>query len=481
MTMCEEPNKKGARRGVTVRAAVCLFGAALLAGCRTYEQKVAALKVPYAAGDIGRAAEEARRRVRSEGPASRDGLLWRLEAGGVLRTARAWEESRRTFDEADGRLEEELDKAKVSVSGEALALFTNPATLPYRGMFCDGIMLSAYQALNAMQTGDMDAARTALERCYERQQDAVESNARRIQASWAAVARDENGAAIQRARDDPRYAENERALTASLPDTAGYENYVNPFATYLDALFHAYRGEDASDFERARKSFGRAASFAPGNAAVLADYGALTRRAAPPAEPCVYVIFETGLAPFRHQVRIDVPIVVSRVSYVGIAFPALRTVDSHVPYLTAAAPGIPPVRTETVCSMDKIVAQEFKNDFPVIMTRAIASATAKAIAAYAAGRAARESGNDWVWLTANIFSTGYQIGSNVADTRSWTLLPKEFQVCRLPMPAGRAITVAAAGGPGLSVQLAEGRAVVVYVRSVSPRAPLVVSQFVLRK
>jgi hypothetical protein len=48
----------------------------------------------------------------------------------------------------------------------------------------------------------------------------------------------------------------------------------------------------------------------------------------------------------------------------------------------------------------------------------------------------KEAGaNDGFQLLTQALTAGYQIVMNVADTRTWNTLPKEFQVCKTPIPA----------------------------------------------
>jgi hypothetical protein len=68
---------------------------------------------------------------------------------------------------------------------------------------------------------------------------------------------------------------------------------------------------------------------------------------------------------------------------------------------------------------------------------------------------------------------------NIADTRTWTTLPKQFQAARVPTPADRRLALTAGSTP-LSVILEPGLVNVVYVKSITVGGPLMVSQFVLK-
>jgi hypothetical protein len=197
--------------------------------------------------------------------------------------------------------------------------------------------------------------------------------------------------------------------------------------------------------------------------------------------------------------QIDIPIVFSKVSYVGAAFPTLQPQGNFQPELTVTADG-KNYPTKTVASMDGIVALDFKNEMPVVITKTIAATITKAVAAYIANDAARQQ-NDTVGLLVQMLTAGYQMAVNIADTRTWTTLPKEFQICRFPTPAdgkielatpnGQKTSVILGAGDGTKIDLTStngvqaslntrGTVIVVYVRSITTGTPLLVSQFKLK-
>ena len=237
-----------------------------------------------------------------------------------------------------------------------------------------------------------------------------------------------------------------------------------------------------SDVQRAQKCFERVMAFAPDNPYVRDDFERTAKATAPEqAEPACYVLFETGLAPSRDAVRIDIPIIVYRVSYVGISFPRLKMHDAYVKSLTVEADG-GHWQTQKVASMDAVVAQDFKNELPSIIAHATASAVTKAVAAYALNTAAKKSGGgEGAQLLAQLATAGYQLVMNVADTRTWNTLPKEFQICKLPIPAGRRIALTAPEyGWRQELTLNEGRVVVIWVKAVEQPGQMTVTQFTLQ-
>jgi hypothetical protein len=192
-----------------------------------------------------------------------------------------------------------------------------------------------------------------------------------------------------------------------------------------------------------------------------------------------YVIFETGCAPERGQIRIDIPIIVTSLSYVGAAFPTLKLQGNYTPGLSVTANGTN-ATTALVASVDALVALDFKNELPVVITKTIAATVVKAVAAYAINESAQQAGGDLGGILAKIGTIGYQAAVNIADTRTWTTLPKQFQVARLPTPADRKIDLTTPNGMKTSVTIGDGTVNVVYVKEITPGTPLLVSQFKLK-
>jgi hypothetical protein len=261
-----------------------------------------------------------------------------------------------------------------------------------------------------------------------------------------------------------------------------------------------------------------------------------------PLTPTTYVIFETGCAPVRGQVRIDIPIIVSKVSYVGAAFPTLQFQGNYISSLTVAVnnpivmtndivttvtktviatneivttvtntvdatndivttvtntvitpndlvttvtntvttPGDTNGKTELLADMDSVIGLDFKNEMPVVITKTIASTVVKAVSAYAINQAASQQ-SDLAGLFAKIGTAIYQAAVNIADERTWTTLPKQFQFCRIPTPPDRKIVLETPDGiQKIPLTIEDGTVNIIYVKSINPAAPLSVTQMKLK-
>lgn len=460
----------------SIRPLLLAAAAGLLAtGCSTYEQQNKVI-VYWQQGRLTNAVIEAGT-MATNNAKNKDAIIWRLEQGAVLRANGQYKDSNKAFNEAEAKIDAYEQAAKLKVGHEAGALLSNQAELPYEGRAYDAIMLDTYKALNYLALGDIEKARPAIIRAYQRQQDAVEENKRRIEKLQEEQAKSKDKAAMEKAQNNDKFKSAISTNYAKLDQLKAYADYVNPFTVYLDGLYFMANATDASDLERAHKSFERVNSFIGDNDYIKQDLAAVDGlMKGQPLTPTTYVIFETGCAPTRGQVRIDIPIIVSKVSYVGAAFPTLKFQDNYVQALVVTAGGTNE-STASLASMDSVIGLEFKNEMPMIITKTIASTVTKAVAAYAANEASRQAGGDIAGLFSQLATAAYQMAVNIADTRTWTTLPKEFQFCRIQTPADRKIELSTADGlHRTTVTVGDGLINLVYVKSITPLTPLVVSQ-----
>lgn len=469
-------------------------------GCTTYQAQNSVGSSYWQHSDLTNAVVEATKKA-DKNANNKDTIIWRLEQGAALRANGQYQDSNKAFDIAQQKIDQYAQEAKVKVAHEAGALLSNQAQLPYRGRSYDGIMLNTYKALNFLALGDTEKTRPEIIRAYQRQQEAVEENKRRIEKLQDEVASNTNSVAIQKAQDDPTFqAQMQGTNYANLNSLKAYADYVNPFTVYLDGLFFMANSADGSDLEHAHKSFERVQGFIGDNNYIKQDLAAVDALMnGKPLTPTTYVIFETGCAPVRSQIRIDIPIIISKVSYVGAAFPTLQFQGNYIPSLTVTVinpvtpdelatsstntvtmPSATKVPTELLADMDSIVGLDFKNEMPIIITKTIASTVVKAVGAYAINQGASQQ-SDLAGLFSKILTAAYQIGVNIADERTWTTLPKEFQFCRFSTPPDRKIVLETPDGTQkIPVSIENGTVNIIYVKSVNAFAPLLVTQMKLK-
>ena len=427
----------------------------LLAGCASYVGQTGAFRGAWNSGSIEQAAQLATRQAnqRSE---SRDAVIWFLEQGAALRATGQFAASNQAFEQAENRIRFYDRQASVRLSKEATGLLTNLAALPYEGRGYDRVMLNTYQALNYLQLGQADAALVELRQAHAEQDAEVVRNARRIVAARKSAGEYER--TIRRAK-----------LNELQPDIAlDYGAFVNPFTDFLHAL--CLWNLDTDDRENALVSLRRIHSTLGGPEFLASEIRFVDRLLGGAKHPdLTYVIFETGVAPIRREVRLDVPLRHEKVRYVAAAFPRLerrgRSAPAHV------AIGETRYDATLICNMDAVVGRDFRTGLPAVIFRTLAASATKA----AVAKKAKEESGDLGAIAGFL----YQAAGAQADLRTWTTLPKEFRVCRVETPNDRRLTLLV--GPQKSeVTVNTGRVNVVCVKSFAPGTPLKIQQFRLR-
>ncbi len=424
----------------------------LLAGCASYESQTGLFRGAWNDGSTGQAAQIASREADKRSN-SRDAVVWFLEQGSALRAAGEFAASNHAFGQAEKRIAFYDRQAKVRLSREATGLLTNLAALPYEGRGYDRVMLNTYQALNYLQLGQAEAALVELRQAHAEQDAEVVRNARRIVAARKSAGEYEQ--AIRGAK-----------LDELQPDIAlDYGAFVNPFTDFLHAL--CLWSLAADDRENALVSLRRIHSTLGGPEFLADEIGMVDRIISGAKHPdLTYVIFETGVAPIRREVRLDVPLFDRNVPYVAASFPRLEPRGRATPAQVA----ITGAKREAtlICDMDAVVGRDFRTELPAVIFRTLAASATKA----AISKKAREESGDLGAIAGFL----YQAVGAQADLRTWTALPKAFHVCRVETPGDRKLALLI--GPQKSeVTVNTGGINVVYVKSFAPGAPLKIHQF----
>lgn len=453
--------------------------AAALTGCISdYPTSNAAFRAAHEAGDFAGAASQAAANAAEGGPSA---LLWTLEEGAARRAAGDIPGATAALDRAAAQLDAIDASPEVSLSGEGLGALSNPYALVYRGRNLDRTLSATLLALCRLESGEPDKARVALTRAMFHVDDA-----RRVADQRAAIAREEEGAAVgedeafraRLASDEVRGAS--AAATSGFAGLPTYAGFVNPLTTWLHGVFLLHTAEGPADVERARNSL-KAAAAVSGAAAIAPDLAlAEAGKGRPdpgPGRTIVYILHEAGVAPRWREERLTLPLIWAdpAAPIVGVAFPAVGPAGGLPEPLVAGAGDVRLPEATALASVDAMVLAEFREEWPVVRNRAIASATVKAIAAYVANKAAQE------YARQNSDNTGAQllmlatlVGSNLytavaqADLRHWSSLPSVYRLQRGEAPEGARLTLSGGGlAAPREVALPRAKAVLVTVRAVA--------------
>lgn len=363
-----------------------------------------------------------------------------------------------------------------------LSTIVNDSITEYERKEYDAVMLNTYKALGFMLEGDMENTRVELNRALDRQRRAKEYFRARIEKKRKEMkkrAKERRKKLAKKEEDEDKGIEIPTVNTimqkeevnstlqkrySNLDQFAVYPDFVNPFTTYLSGLFFMLQADYAKANTYLKETYGMIENKEVVEKDFLAVENILNKGAKPPQEQ-VWVIFANGLAPEKKEWRIDLPLFVvnKKVLHAGIALPKLEPRQSAQPFLQIQPSVDKLLRTGELTSMDGVVAQEFKKEYPYIMTRAITSALFKTVAQYYAG--------EKFGIFGSMAGAVYSVAATGTDTRMWQGLPKNFQVARFDRPQDGTVHINTPQGARLTtVRVPEDKNSVVFVKQTTPRA-----------
>lgn len=418
-------------RGLALAAAL-----GLTSGCSTYANQSTRIRAHADQGDLAGALAEVREKSGDE-----PDVLALLQEGLLAYYTGEYPASTQAFGLAAEKIDDQFTK---SLSKEALAFLSNDQSRPYDGYPGEQALLHVYAALAYLANGDRQgalvearAASTQLEQLEDLRENR-EAYSRDAFAEWIA--------AMLYAEDDDANAclvSCRRALTAyeEARDVWGQpvpESFLDDYARWADRF--GFTQERAELVER----FG--------------DRGPAGARLAP-GEGEVVLLFESGWVDHLVQQRLDFPILETdnyssqdewgtaialrgprgvyvvphdtRVKYwLSVAWPVRASTESRLLQARLVA-GDAEDYTEPVHDVSAIFALTFDEGLGARTLRTIIRGLAKYTAVQAIDDG-EDGGRRAMGMIANIFASA----TEVADTRSWTMLPDQMHIARLRVPAG---------------------------------------------
>ena len=389
-------------------------------------------------------------------------LAW-LELGSADHAVGRYAASSRALLRAEAGFDAQDARARTSISEEAFSAVTSPLSAVYRGTPTDRVMAPTIRAVNAMLEGDDDGARTALNEAAIRQQMTIESRASAIQEARASRA---DGSVdvvrtLASAQSDPAF----QAAFGSLSQYEAYRGFVNPFAEALHGVYRLAAPLDPSDRDRGIALLTSVAGTVENR--FVRELLLESSETDGETEPSVHVFFATGFCPIRDEFRLDLPLFMlnDTIDYVGVAIPRLAFDDAAVGHLDVETADTL-VRTELLADMDRLMASEFREALPTLMTRAILSTVAKTAAAYGVNEATRD--DETINAAARIAAGLYAYSQNRADTRAWATLPKRYLYARVPAPRDGSVLLTTPDGQSVFVDVETDASSILFVRSLRP-------------
>jgi len=450
-------------KNLSVFVILGLLSLPFITGCNAPKGHLATFNGHFERFDYESSALFAEGRISKQKNPKGEDLLWALQLGTVERIRQEYTKSTETFDKAEDMLKYYDEQSRL---GDGIgSTLVNENIIPYRGEEYDGIMVNVYKALNFMAEGKMDLARVEFNRALDRQRRAKEKFNEEIHKLQAEL--EEKQQQDEFSKSNAENPETEELLAQKYPNLYNFEAYpdfVNPFATYLAGIFFNLVSDHSKAVDLLKESYGMV-----GDNAYIAEDLLITENildGKEQLEDTVWLIFENGLGPVKKEFRLDIPLFVAtdKVKYIGIALPELEFRDRAYQYLVAEVDG-KDYKTSLVSDMDRVVQTEFSKDFKGILTRAIISATAKAIAQYAIKKQDSSASS-----MASVFMAAYSYATTAADVRIWTTLPKDFQIARFPKPKDGKLKITPAEAIPFEINIPGCNNAIVYVRITANQA-----------
>ena len=454
------------------RPSAVLAAAALLCGCAGFSdlRETETFFESYSAGEYDAASAVVGGETGLDYPEGQ--LLSSLHSAMALRAAGRFDASQVAFDRAESQLLWKSDSvASVQdLLAAGLTLVGNDLMVSYRGTIYEGVMVNTYKATNAVMIGDTARARVELNRAHQRQANAVDQLAAKVQALRAQEEdEDEHRESIDRSLGEAMEPDGAVARRLKAVESLGaYRDLRNPFTDWLHGAFRLATGEA----NRASDLFRNAAALdGARNRHVLADFAVAERAASGTAAAAdrVWVVHEDGTGPYLRQFRFDLPVFLDRDSFliVSMALPDLRPGTSASGPLRLSSGG-EDYRTETLLNVDRYAATEFRAGYDAVVGKAVAGTVIRTLLQIAVQEGTKDAGT-----LGSIIGFVTPIASAVAtqaDTRIWRALPHSIGIASLPRPADGRIRVTAADHT-VDVRLPSGRFVLVQVKTIVRGAP----------
>jgi len=372
-----------------------------------------------------------------------DELLILMERGTLLQAAGEFEASSKEFGKASEFIKDIENRAVISASqaaSQTASLLVNEKVIPYEGQDFEKVMIRTLDALNYLMLGDLDGARVEIRNSYRIQQYLYDKHYKKLEKAK----KDSGGVNLDDAikgssTGDIDLMKQTASSVASI--------YQNAFAYYISSIVYELNNEQDESYIDLKK----ANQAVPNCRTVQNDLARLARYLGyrddvakwqsmyGKTEPIpkdyidIILIFELGIAPCRQEIKLTLPI--PSVGLMSAAFPVYEYTPSNVTagYLSA---GSKMAETSIVSDTDAIASRNLLDDYPILIAKQAARAAIK-------GTATREAGKqygDWAQLAVGIASAI----TEQADLRTWTTLPKQFQIARIFVPKGTAeVTVSA--------------------------------------
>lgn len=378
-----------------------------------------------------------------------DPLLWALNGGALARQCKNYKLSNQYLDRAEDIFKQQELALFVKTSGEKInAVLVNNNVNDYQGENHEKIMTNVYKGLNFMSLGDFVNARVEFNRVLDRQRRAAEYFEKEIALAYDLF----NQSQYMQYIDSPIRADDE--INDYIGDTTIetiYPNFVNPFATYLSALFFYID----QDYAKANDLFKQTSRMLPTQRQVKLDVS-LSENLSLQQKKYIWLIYENGQGMLKGSVQYRFPTFLFSRDIItsDVSLPVLHKRQASYSFLQ-----LNQQQTTVIVDMDSIIQLEFKKKLPAVITEAMLNMIAKSAIQYSLEQNFEAFGGKWLGFL-------YQRLTDTADIRQWRAMPKNFQIARIEMTK-EPIIISSSTGKSVAMidNLKTDRDAIIYIKS----------------
>lgn len=355
-----------------------------------------------------------------------DSVLWGFQAGitgiqlGKDESFSVLESTEQVFNhyEAQGLLS--------GVFSNVGAVVVNENVKTYRGNIYEGVLMNYYKALLAMKGGNNALARVEFNRANDRQRRAKDYYQKDIQKALQKQqeADANNLSQVNQSATQGALQSQLGKQYAKLGDFRAYNNFINPAVSYVSALFFFLESDYAKSLDLYKQAYGMTQA-----EVIDGDIGALKARQKGNKTTYTWLIIEDGKSPQKEDVSLNFPayLVSSNVLHIGVSVPALADGEDFHIGLGVRGDSINQ-KASLIGNLEGVITNEFHQQLPSVLARAMSSAILKAITQSALQEQAGAYG-----LLAGLI---YSAATTSADVRISTVLPNKIYALRISNTLG---------------------------------------------
>ncbi len=465
---------------------------AFVVGCRTTEDALRDYEANLTTGNYAAAVPEVAA-LAHKGDDSR--LLWHLMAGAANDLNGNKAAAVAQYDQAEEAVRQNDAASVFSRAGQGtFAMMTNDRAFPYDGGGLDRIFTCLYKAVDFMTQGQVEGARTELNRAAQYQANWIYDRRRDVEAAQARMEKDaaaytqQHPGAVQQGnlaqQTAPVMADanfmaqiqqncNFNPATSGDLSTLAAADYVNTYVQHVTGVFRWLDGDGGATFLKA------AADLVPQHPTLARDRAEAEAGAKPHNQVWIWV--EDGLCPSRVEWRTELPLYFvpgagRYLPYVGMALPVLRERTwGAADWSVQTAAGMAPL--VELANVDRLVKTEYDVYMRGALAREITRVIVKACMQIALQATADQVNDHNTRVALHLSQLGVAVWNKTAvaaDVRSWTALPKTVKAIRIDRPADGALNIVADGAP-IQFVVPEGNTLV-FIRKPGPQSAPVVKQ-----